>query len=198
MWQKFFFHGLTNTMSRLLKIIKNPHIHLSAFKMNLLFLSDIGCFREMMTWCAYYSCWRPLRHWQRHSWNPGQFGSRGQSRRQTAETCRYGPFLFPSSSWETAFSQTSAAFHPLTRCLSRTPQWSGWSWTWKRGWTSLRFWPATCPTADRDPRRCHAETLGADRQLGCSHTATRWLIHLLFLSVGHPGVARWTVKSTLM
>lgn len=29
------------------------------------------------------------------------------------------------------------------------PQWLEWSWTWKRGWTSLRSWPATCQTIDR-------------------------------------------------
>lgn len=36
---------------------------------------------------------------------------------------------------------------------SPVTQWLEWSWTWRRGWTSLKSWPATCQITDRGHTR---------------------------------------------
>lgn len=134
----------------------------------------------MIKWCIYCSCWRPLWHRQRHSRDSGQFGCWGESKRQTAKTSRYGRYLLsiiPHVDPLFVIRQLSLfyTFDPPPLSLSGMPQWSGWSWTWRRGWTSLRFWPATCQTADMVPRRCDAETLVTDGAVFTADRVTRWL-----------------------
>lgn len=80
-------------------------------------------------------------------------------------------------------------------------QWSEWSWTWKRGSTSLRFWPATCPTVGQAHTGYETAPPVIDHQPDFVdwHQSNEALsFYNLRCSADHPEVARWTVKWTQM
>lgn len=70
------------------------------------------------------------------------------------------------------------------------PQWSEWSWTWRRGWTSLRSWPATCQTVDRAHTRYSSVPLTTNN-LTLNQTAFT-LIKVTLLS--HFVKTVWTIQ----